>query len=227
VTSPEYQQLAPFLMEIGELIDSLLFRLEALERISEDWRRHREQAETEGNRNRWEFSQNAFTDAIGAQTREQGRFFDALEAFLAAWSRLSLIFFPARGGKDSALFRNARGNILRMLLDVGDDSPLGDRDLRNSWMHFDERLDERVLAGSWGNRHTFVLSTEAPRHMNATVRLMEIDTLRVHYRSQTGEQRSTSLRDLRPVLEQVFGALPLSQERYYEVYPPPTDDAAT
>ncbi|WP_147270269.1 MULTISPECIES: hypothetical protein [Rhodopseudomonas] len=54
---------------------------------------------------------------------------------------LSRFFFPV---KNETLAR-ARGARLRQLFSIRDDSPLADRELRNSLEHFDERLDEYLL----------------------------------------------------------------------------------
>jgi hypothetical protein len=75
--------------------------------------------------------------------RLQGEMRVAMEGFLTAWARTSLLLFPAtperkRDAKESA---EARGSTLRQILEVDGDHPLSDRGLRNAWMHYDERLD--------------------------------------------------------------------------------------
>ncbi|MFC4428014.1 hypothetical protein [Deinococcus navajonensis] len=59
-----------------------------------------------------------------------------IETLLMHAAGLSLLFFPAAKG-----VHRRRGEKLRELFEVGDESPLGNRDLRNALLHTDERLD--------------------------------------------------------------------------------------
>jgi|JI6StandDraft_1071083.scaffolds.fasta_scaffold30033_2 hypothetical protein len=59
---------------------------------------------------------------------------------------ISRYFWPTSKGN----FSETRGEALRAHFRIADDSPLHDRDLRNSLEHFDERLDKWVLGNPVG-----------------------------------------------------------------------------
>lgn len=61
-----------------------------------------------------------------------------LEAVLAAFARVSLFLFPEKSAKPRT---RDRGEALRTRLGITEAHPLARRDLRNHWMHLDERLD--------------------------------------------------------------------------------------
>lgn len=65
---------------------------------------------------------------------------------------LSRYFWPSPGGKRNKQYelRTARGKRLRDTYRVTDASPLLNRDLRNAWEHFDEKLDSYVLSHDTG-----------------------------------------------------------------------------
>ncbi|AKJ94575.1 hypothetical protein TVD_03955 [Thioalkalivibrio versutus] len=52
---------------------------------------------------------------------------------------------PRREPSELKELRKRRGEALRSAFDLSDDSPLANRDLRNAWEHFDERLDQYLL----------------------------------------------------------------------------------
>lgn len=54
----------------------------------------------------------------------------------------------------------ARGETLRQIYNVSDNSPLRSRELRNAIEHFDERLDEYLSAGIVGNIYPHYLGPE-------------------------------------------------------------------
>jgi hypothetical protein len=139
-----------------------------------------------------------------------------MEAFLAAWARLSLLFLPTQtAGKEG----ENRGDVLQLILDVDvSTSPLADRVLRNAWMHFDERLDQAVRAGTWGSRHRFVRSSEGQKAATLAVRVIEMDTLRVHYRDEKGNFHSTDLRALRSHLLSIEANRSSALQRFRELY---------
>jgi len=60
----------------------------------------------------------------------------AVQLILIAAGNVSKILWPPR--KSSAL----RGEILRRQLDVDDNSPLSDRNFRNHFEHYDERIED-------------------------------------------------------------------------------------
>lgn len=62
---------------------------------------------------------------------------------------LSKYFWPApmkvKGRKKFKELILKRGEYLRKMFDLDESSPLYNRDLRNAWEHFDERLDDYLL----------------------------------------------------------------------------------
>ena len=64
----------------------------------------------------------------------------AIEGILAASGRISLFFFP----QPHKPFSVRRGMQLCNKVAIDDSHPIGLRDVRNDWMHFDERLDREV-----------------------------------------------------------------------------------
>lgn len=68
-------------------------------------------------------------------------------------SALSRYFWPSPGGRESKeikRLRKSRGEKLRKHYHLSDDSPLGSRELRNAWEHFDEKLDLFLLSNDAG-----------------------------------------------------------------------------
>jgi hypothetical protein len=135
----------------------------------------------------------------------QVSFFDALEGFLAAWSRLSLLFFPNRGDRDTETFRQERGAALRSQLGVEESSRLADRELRNSWMHFDERMDYMLANGRRFDRQRFVTSRQVSDFVGSVARLMVIDARIVYYLTRDGETDAVRLSELRSVVDALKG----------------------
>jgi hypothetical protein len=68
---------------------------------------------------------------------------EAIEGMLSNFARISLFFFPER---TTGNFGVERANRLRQLTLIAKDHPIGNRDLRNHWMHLDHRLDTFVQA---------------------------------------------------------------------------------
>lgn len=62
---------------------------------------------------------------------------------------LSRYFWPSPRGKKSEV-RKLRGKKLRKAFMLSEASPLYDRELRNAWEHFDERLDDYMLENLGG-----------------------------------------------------------------------------
>lgn len=77
------------------------------------------------------------------QEAEHSVIFGHLQAALSQAASLSNFFFPliSRGNK----LADARRKSLRVQFEVEDSSNLSQRNLRNSLLHFDERLDEFLL----------------------------------------------------------------------------------
>ena len=119
---------------------------------------------------------------------------------------MSLLLFPDGGNDAHAGYRSERGEALREALKIGTDTPLADRNLRNAWMHFDERLDGAILNGTFGDRHRFMLSNQASSYIGKSVILMELDTLIVHYRGRDGEHCTADLKTLTVAIDDLQAA---------------------
>ena len=65
---------------------------------------------------------------------DHDRLWSAIHGLLIALGNLSKLMWPVRGG-------NPEGLVVRALLHVPEDSPLSHRMFRDSWEHYDERLD--------------------------------------------------------------------------------------
>ena len=80
----------------------------------------------------------------------------AIEAFLSAQARLSLFLSPSPAARVPARTRQ-RAEVLRHRLALSETDDLGDRGLRNAWMHIDESIDayvfERAAAPDLIGRH--------------------------------------------------------------------------
>jgi len=65
---------------------------------------------------------------------------------------LSRYFWPSPTGKRNNQYelKLARGKKLREMYKITEDSPLANRELRNAWEHFDEKLDAYVLSNDAG-----------------------------------------------------------------------------
>ena len=71
------------------------------------------------------------------------RTFYALQAFLVACGNISKIMWPQLPKKDEKRKQDLmkRGEMVRQSLSVNEDSPLANRDLRNHFEHYDERIE--------------------------------------------------------------------------------------
>jgi hypothetical protein len=205
VIDPPFSSVAlqAYLMEIRELADRVLFRLEQLEHVSNRWSAARAEADQLLSGRMDPTDKTATYNALGRQLVEQGELFDQLEALLATWARLSLLLQPSATRGDAGGFAQRRGELLRTLMGIKEQSILLDRELRNSWMHFDERLDHVIrLKGRWGNRHRFTESSEHERDAGTSIRTITVDRLEVTFLDNSGALKTTSLRALRsPLLE--------------------------
>lgn len=199
-----FRGLAPYSNEVRELVWSLLQRLDELERLSKSWQEHSQRADAEVARAP---NHNVATlnEASAAQIAVQDDLFNEFDAFLAAFARQSLLFFPQiRKGDPDADFKEQRSEKLRTIFKVQTDGTLADREVRNAWMHFDERLDSAISNRQFGDRQRFVFSAKADDHKQSTLRLFVVDTLNVCFRTQSGEVRCVDIRALRPDLMDLF-----------------------
>lgn len=186
----KYREFVPYILEVQDLGLSLLRRLAALERLSQGQIEKSDYADVQAAQAP-DYNPEVLKAVSSAQIQDQGGFFDELEAFLAGWARLSLLFFPV------ATFRRDHARKLRELFDMASDDQLSNRELRDSWMHFDERLAKATSSGTFGNRQAFVRSHQVQGLKDSTLRLMVMDTLDVHFRTRDGEVECVSLKQLK------------------------------
>jgi hypothetical protein len=93
---------------------------------------------------------------------------------------------------------------MQACLKLSPDSILNDRNLRDSWMHHDERLDTNVASGRQAGGQLFKRSAEVTQaNKQGFLRIIEIDTLVVHYHDRGGKPQSADLRKIRAALEEL------------------------
>jgi hypothetical protein len=178
------QQVISYLIELRDLADSAIMRFGEMEAIAARWEDAVVRADATGGQD---------YDAMQQQISAQCRLFDTMDGFLATYARLSLLLFPVR----RAGFTSARARTLCELLAVEDASPLSNRELRDCWMHHDERIDAAFERGLHLSGQQFVRSRDVtPRLRGSVLRLFEVDTLVVHFHSQSGQQLSASVREI-------------------------------
>jgi hypothetical protein len=176
--------LLGFLAELSSTSSAALYRFSLLEQAAGEWLRLRDRLAREGR---------LTIDDRGAQLQEQTRIFEALEAFLAAWTRVSLILFPA--SRSSTARRRAKA--LRAAMGMTQASPLTERSLRDGWIHFDERLDKAGTTIEAGACRPFVHSSEVTEtRKRLCVRIVEVNTLIVWCHDRWGRPVPTDLRRL-------------------------------
>jgi hypothetical protein len=121
-----------YVSEIRDLVNSLLFRIHTITQARSGWLGHNAAASTEASASPSTFSHDAFAHASNAAVAEQTAIFDAFEALLSAWARLSLLFHPIAGKDELGEWRQRRGDILRTLLNLPHDTLLSSRTFRDS-----------------------------------------------------------------------------------------------
>jgi hypothetical protein len=165
-------QLTTYLLEVREIVQLMLGRFAEIRELSDRWVKAKDSEDRQ--LEEWQTGLGLDDEQWGSTIESRGTFqaqyFSAVEAFLAGWARLSLLIFPLDGKGRDAGFRSERGIAIRTALVVGPTSALADRDLRDSWMHFDERLDRAFVTGTFRERHRFVRSTEAADFIGSTVK---------------------------------------------------------
>ena len=213
-----YVEVGLYLNELRESVDGALFHYSKLEAFAADWLRTHQAAIAAAREWRPTAStRQTYTENLGASGKIQAHTFDGLESFLAAFARVSLLIFPQRKRKgeneEEWAFRRKRGATLRKLLRLTRSSPLANRTLRDSWMHFDERLDRVVREGKATNRQKFTTSSEASAHIEHTPRVVAMDTLTLYLHDQTGKPQRVELSELKTALLAVESALPGANDR--------------
>jgi hypothetical protein len=83
--------------------------------------------------------------------RDRGAAWYAVQGFLTSAANVSKLFWPTPPKKGQKPKIEGRGEALRKLFEIGDDSPLAFRDVRNHFEHFDERLETWATSAPGGN----------------------------------------------------------------------------
>ena len=178
------QQMIPYAIELRDTVDAARYRLQQLVQLAAEW--------VENGR-RW---QEGTVDDVSDLARLgpiQSRVFDEIEGLLGALARVSYLVFPVR----ETGFAKRRAESIRDGTGLTSGSVINSRELRDSWVHHDERLDAAVQAGNGAAGQRFALSSEVTADMKRTfLRIVEMDTLVIHYRARDGGQLSTSLREI-------------------------------
>lgn len=183
------KQSIPYELELRDTIDSCLYRLDQLEAAAAECvRLARDMAPPA----------TAKPETFAEKARTQTRLFDNLDLFLAAYARVSLLIFPTGGGP----FTKDRGATMQHCLKLEKTSVLNDRALRDAWMHHDERLDTNVAGHTHSGGQLFKLATEVTdANRRGFLRIIEIDTLKVHYHDRDGVSKVADLKAIRGALE--------------------------
>lgn len=180
----------PYRIELRDTVNAGLYLFDALVAAGNEVVRAQDKA-------------NASRDAAdrSAQLRAQAHLFDTLESFLTAFARVSLLIFPV----SRCPFAQKRGATMQQCLAQDySSSPLNDRDLRDSWMHHDERMDSAVEARRSASGQTFTRSGERiDSETDAHLRVIEADSLVIHFRDRAGAKRSRNLYEIAAALRDV------------------------
>jgi hypothetical protein len=182
-------QSIPYELELRDTIDACLYRLDQLEAAAKECLDLDTKLQSDPELD---------PEVLRSKGQSQTRIFDHLDAFLAAYARVSLLIFPVGGDP----FTKKRGATMQHCLNLNPNSPLDDRALRDSWMHHDERLDKNVAANQQAGGQLFKRSAEVTAaNKKGFLRIIEIDTLLVHYHDRNGTSQVADLRQLRATLE--------------------------
>lgn len=200
----------PYEIELRVLLDASLYTLDQLEAAAKRCCALDAELQT---------GKGVGPEALAAKIQEQTRIFYHLESFLTAYARLSLLIFPT----SHTTLARARKETMQMCLGVTDESALNDRELRDAWAHHDERLDAAVaaqpqVAGHVFKRASHVTASDRQRFL----RIIEIDSLVVHYHDRHNTPKSFDVRTVRPELE----ALEAKRGNAFSALPIPDDNAA-
>ncbi|TGD74346.1 hypothetical protein E4634_09545 [Mangrovimicrobium sediminis] len=94
-------------------------------------------------------------DYLAQENADPASQISAVQEAVGHVGALSRYFWPSTAGKKKTELKQyelklARGEKLRKQFKITEESPLSDRDLRNAWEHFDEKLDTYVLSNDAG-----------------------------------------------------------------------------
>lgn len=212
----EHLHIVPYLIELREIIETALYEYTKLEEAARCWCEIEQQLTEQARSRSSDFDEDEFAAKLDNSPTQQSHIFDALAVFMAAWSRASLIIYPLGGDDDLAEFRRGRGAELQRLLALPEMSAINNGALRDAWMHYDQRLDRAVRDGYWRTRQRFVRSSEAAVLKAGALRLVEADTLVVHFRNARGAECSARLPEIAAALEDLEERIPLAWDRLRE-----------
>lgn len=202
--------IIPYELELRHTLDAALYHWEQLKAAADKCLSYEK---------KWSADREIPPPEWTAKVREQSRIFDCLEGFLSAWARVSLLFFPTGNGT----LTKERGETLRRLFAIDHASPVNSRDLRNAWMHHDERIDTLISQGRRAAGQLFTRSANVTGEARENyLRIIEIDTLVVHFQSQDGTPQNVNLHRLRDALHEVES----KQATAFDPLPVPDDDTA-
>jgi hypothetical protein len=194
-------QVIPYELELRDTVDAALHQFDRIAAAAVETLRLQNENRARGH---------GSLEGFNAQGRAQSTLFDALETFLTSYARVSLLLFPV----GSSAFTRERGSTLTSCLGIDATSPLNDRDLRDSWIHHDERIDFCVERGLAAAGQVFTRSTEDPLVKLVTfMRVIELDTLRVHYRARDGSPKLRSLGAIALALREIDAKRPSAFDR--------------
>jgi hypothetical protein len=90
----------------------------------------------------------------------KSRLWYSLQNFLVATANVSKLLWDGNRDKTKAIIGKARGKKLREIYGIEEKSPLNDRNIRNHFEHFDERIDSWAASSA---RMSFVDSNIGPK----------------------------------------------------------------
>lgn len=210
-----------YLSEVRELAFVIQYRMARIEAAQAIWLSNEAIASAEAASPPDAFSHEAFGAALTATREQQGEVFDQFESLMAAWARLSLLLHPIPGTDEVSKWRVKRGEALRSVLQLAPNTLLASRSFRDSWMHFDERLDRAYIEGWLGNRQHFVKSAGVPSARKISVRIIDLEALAFHYRNREGQPEQVGMADMKQCIALVEAGLVGVGSRVAGQFPPP------
>lgn len=189
-----------YLSEVRDLVVGLSGTIVRLRDAGHEWVRLRAISSEEANAPAAQFDTERFNDALLESGNIQGDAFELVETLLSRWARLSLLLHPTPGRDENSDWRVERGRLLRLLVDLPSDTLLSKRDVRDSWMHFDERLDLAYRGGWLGNRQQFTDIRGVDAATRVSVRVVDMESGAIHYRTRDGTIASVTLADMEKAL---------------------------
>jgi hypothetical protein len=217
--APTYLQLVPFLYELRESADAGVYQFASLKEAAKAWMKLDAELHTQLQLPPEQFDHDTWVAVGEASIAKQSNIFDALDAFLSPWMRTSQILFPTIKSGAAPTFKSERARILQDAVGVGSTSLLANRDLRDSWTHFDERLDAAVQGGYAGNRHAFVRTSGVAARLDNTLRLVDVETLTIHYRARDGQKLSQPIEPMEQALRSLHASIPGAFSRLQALAP--------